>query len=109
MNTPEALSPEAISNRFLDATEKYTSMFLEATIASNPWAEKPEAKILRYMREHSCTRAKAKKIIKAEDAKRRKEYNSPLKVAERRIQELEAHLELIKDVIADPNYLDRFP
>lgn len=102
----ECLTPEAINNRFLDSTNKYTDIFLRAAIESCPWIEKPEAKILRYMKENSCTRAKAKKIIKAENIAWEKEYNSPLAVANRKIAELETHLQLIKDVIADPNYCE---
>ncbi len=111
------LTPEAINNRFLNSTKDFDKFFLEAVLKTPPWwqvwmDEQREKEIIDLMEKEGINRKNAEKKVRAKEkaeAKARDEhYNSPLGKAERRIQELERHLELIKEVIANPNYLDRY-
>lgn len=104
--TIPALSPEAINNRFVNATNQVTDIFFRNLLKPDPFVEK--LRVEQTMREHKCSEKKARQIIKKEKATWSKHYDSPLGKAERRIKELEAHLQLVKDVVGDPNYLDRF-
>ncbi len=104
------LSPESINNRFVNATAKITDMFFREAIKESPWfKEFREQRIAAMMKEKKISRKKAEAIIAAERKAWSKHYDSPLGKAERRIKELEDHLQLIKEVVNDPNYLDRFP
>lgn len=100
------LTPEAINNRFVDATAKITDLYFRELLKPDLYIEK--MRVQQTMKERKCSEKKAKRIIAAERRAWSKHYDSPLGQAERRIKELERHLELIKEVIADPNYLDKF-
>lgn len=100
------LTPEKINNRFVTATNRLTEMYFSDLLKPDPYIEK--LRVQQTMKEHKCSEKKARQIIKKEKAAWSKHYDSPLGKAERRIKELEAHLQLIKDVVNDPNYLDRF-
>lgn len=112
----ECLTPEAITNRFLESNSAITDYFITEMLKAPPWfevfAKEAREKEIEKLVEGGMTRKKAEATLKAKERKEKKEwekhYNSPLGKAERRIQELERHLELIKEVINDPNYLDRY-
>ncbi len=107
INNPDVLSPESINNRFVQATQMFTDLFVKQMTKEDPLIRR--LLIEKTMKEHNCSEKKAKQILEKERKAWSKHYDSPLGKAERRIKELEDHLQLIKDVIADPNYLDRFP
>lgn len=110
LNRPEeALSPEKLTNRFASASAQMTDMFFKEMLKEDPWVKIFRENRIAEMMKKGMTRKKAEAIIRAERKAWSKHYDSPLGKAERRIKELEDHLQLIKDVIADPNYLDRFP
>lgn len=103
------LSKAAISNRFVAATARISDMLFKNLLAPDPWGNlMRESRVAEMMKEKKITRKAALKILAAERRAWNKHYDSPLGQAERRIKELERHLELIKEVIADPNYLDKF-
>ncbi len=112
----ECLSNEAINKRFLESSSALTDYFMKEMLKAPSWVEifnkEATEREIDKLVEGGMTLAKATKTIKAKEAKEKKvwskHYDSPLGKAERRIQELERHLELIKEVINDPNYLDRF-
>lgn len=105
----ECLKPEAINNRFLEASAKYTDWFVKQQILQvSKWSEVMHQERINKLSEKYPKKNKAQilAIIKKEDAAWEKKYNSPLEVAKRRIVELERHLEDIKNVILDPNYIE---
>jgi hypothetical protein len=109
----ECLSPEAISNRFQNANAAYDKWFMEKILKTDPWwvvwtKEMREDHIKKLMEQKGLSRTKALKIVKAEEKKQKKEYDSPLAVANRKIVQLESRLETIREFVNDPNYLDRY-
>lgn len=101
----DLLSREAINNRFVQATSFYTNLFFNNLTRETRMSR--EKHVRELMAQKGFSRAKAIRVIRAEEKRWKAEYDSPLKVAERRIAELERHLEEIKEHINDPHYLDK--
>lgn len=111
LKVAELLSSEALNNRFADATSKYTDYFYQQVIKQPSWWEvwtkqAREDHIKKLMQQKKISRAKALKIVRDVEKAQKAEYDSPLKVAERKIAKLENELARIREFIADPDAYD---
>lgn len=102
MKAKDCISKEAINNRFLATSDKITGLYLKSLFGN---IEKEALARLRRLHPRASDR-EIKKLRRQERKALEKEWNSPLAKAERRIRELETHLEQIKAVVNDPHYID---